>query len=365
MSLLLKALKQAEATSETARQSARAEPDLTLEPQTPTRLEQDWVEPPGLLFGSSGLSPAPPAASRLPRLSLVSATALLATLIAIGYGFYLYIELQPPTAVAASDTTQPAPTPATALPPAMPAALPVAGPTPPPAMLETAPVEPAETVTARAQSAPPLAEPRAATPRATAPASRPALFQPDLGNTLVSRAYQAYQQGNLPLAQQLYTQAAAQRRDADALLGLAAIAATQNRESDAVPLYREVLERDPHNATAQAALLDLLGNTDSSATESRLKMQLDRQPSAHLYQTLGNLYASQQRWPEAQSAYFDALRLAPGNADYAFNLAVSLEQLRQPAAALSYYEKALAFGGAHRFDRAQAEARIQQLQPAR
>ncbi|MDO9635862.1 MAG: tetratricopeptide repeat protein, partial [Thiobacillus sp.] len=146
---------------------------------------------------------------------------------------------------------------------------------------------------------------------------------------------------------------------------LATIASVQNRDAEAQLLYREVLERDPRNATAQGALLDLLGNTDSQAAESRLKLLIERDPSPQLYQTLGNLYAEQGRWSDAQSAYFEAWRAAPGNADYAFNLAVSLDQLRQYPAALTYYEKALASGGAHRFDRAQAEARVRQLKSVR
>jgi len=180
----------------------------------------------------------------------------------------------------------------------------------------------------------------------------------------LNNAYEAYQRGQLDEAHRLYTQAAARERSVDALLGLAVIAGARNRDEEATRLYREVLDRDPRNAAAQAALLDLLGNTDRQATESRLKTLIERSPNPNLQQTLGNLYAEQNRWGEAQTAYYEAFRAAPNNADYAYNLAVSLDRLHQPQAALGYYEKALGLGGTHRFERAQAESRIRQIKAA-
>ena len=103
---------------------------------------------------------------------------------------------------------------------------------------------------------------------------------------------------------------------------------------------------------------------DLVASESRLKTLIAGQPqSAQLHFSVGNQYAHQSRWTEAQAAYFKAYSIDPANADYAFNLAVSLDQLRQKKPALEYYQRALALVDkrAASFDPAQARTRVQEL----
>ena len=123
---------------------------------------------------------------------------------------------------------------------------------------------------------------------------------------------------------------------------LAAIDTRNQNFERAEAHYLKVLELDPRDAYAQAALIGLRGGGDAQQSESRLKTLISQQPdSTALSFTLGNQYASQQRWAEAQQAFFAAFSGDPENADYAYNLAISLDHLRQPRLALEYYQRAL------------------------
>ena len=180
-------------------------------------------------------------------------------------------------------------------------------------------------------------------------------------------AYQALVSGDLQAARQGYAQAVrAEPTNRDALLGLAAIEVRRQDYASAAQLYEQVLTLDPRDATAIGALLGLRGSTDPVQAESRLKTLLAQQPDLPILQFfLGNQYAAQLRWPEAQAAYFNAFAGSPDNADFAFNLAVSLDQLEQHKVALDYYRKALALADEHPgqtlFDRTQATRRIAEL----
>ena len=186
-------------------------------------------------------------------------------------------------------------------------------------------------------------------------------------NPAVMSAYQAFMAGNDASAQSLYWQALrSDPRNIDALLGMAAIAARQGRHNDAGGWYAKVMEIEPRNTVAQAAMVSLLNEADPVTSESRIKNLLAQQPQAgYLHAALGNLYAGQNQWAAAQQAYFDAYHFDTDNAEYAFNLAVSLDHLGKTSLALQYYKEAQALlvnTAASNIDRAQLESRIAQLQ---
>lgn len=184
-------------------------------------------------------------------------------------------------------------------------------------------------------------------------------------NPALAEAYAALQGAQLDHAGRLYSRLlGAEPRNADALLGLAAIAVREGRSDDAAKYYRAILDIDPRHAIAQSGLIALTGRADPLAAESQLKTIIAREPSAYAYFTLGNLYADRSLWAQAQQAYFQAHHLEADNPDYAYNLAVGLEHLSQPGLAARFYRRALELAS-HRnqisFDPARARERIAAL----
>jgi tetratricopeptide (TPR) repeat protein len=264
---------------------------------------------------------------------------------------------------AAASTPAPA-TPATAAPTApQAAAAPAAGPA-------AAPAKPAAGGTASPAPAKPAPAPRA--PRAAAPATSAGdessvsvnRSAPQL-NPQLSAGYAAYQAGDLAKAREAYEQALREEPgNRDAMLGLAAVEMRAQRYDLADGYYQRILRNNPRDAYAQAGALALRAQQiDPVAAESRVKSLIGADPSNVLQFTLGNQYAQQGRWAEAQQAYFRAYAADPENPDVAYNLAVSLDHLRQSALALEYYRKALALAEKRSasFPPEAARGRIQQL----
>jgi tetratricopeptide (TPR) repeat protein len=190
--------------------------------------------------------------------------------------------------------------------------------------------------------------------------------QPPQVDPKVASGYAAYLAGDLATARSDYQ--AALRDDAanrDALLGLAATDIRSGRYEAAEATYLRLLQNDPTDSNAQAGLIALRASRlDPLATESRVKNLLAADPGANvLHFTLGNQFAQQGRWAEAQQAYFKAMAADPDNPDFAFNLAVSLDHLRQSKLAADYYRRAVALAEKHGagFDLAAARTRAAQL----
>lgn len=212
------------------------------------------------------------------------------------------------------------------------------------------------------------------------PASTPTLKEQELGNgdlriersrpshdvvaARLAAAFAAFERGDFALARQGYATVLAKHPlQLDAHLGLGAVALATNQSAEAHEHYARVLAQSPEHPVATAAMFLLEGGKGRYATANRVKMLLDRGLDApYLHFALGNFHAREARWGDAQQAYFAAVTGQPRNADYAFNLAVSLEHLGQRKAALDFYRKALELRGPHStFAAENAAARIAAL----
>lgn len=316
---------------------------------------------------------------RTERARLAVLVALL-SLTVVGMGVYFYLAVfmpwvfspePPPPAPAPTaqtvDSPSPAQAPLAAAAPAvarLPGPLPAASPASP--SVADAPDTIARTLTRgrRAMGTEPGSTARREKDeaRAVRVESHPQRSRPSHAEAL-GEAYRRLSRGDLEGARQAYEAlAVAHPEEAEVWVGLAHIAERQGRRDAAAGYYARALARAPDHAYARARLTSLVVHGAQGETE--LEDWLSRAPSADLFAALGNLYAAQNRWREAQAAYFEAQRLAPDDADHAYNLAVSLEHLGERRAALEYYRRALAAAekrGAS-FDREAAAARAALLE---
>lgn len=157
---------------------------------------------------------------------------------------------------------------------------------------------------------------------------------------LLARGYAAFNKSDYQTAESVYNKVISRdKNNHDALLGLAAIALKQNRNDVAKQIYSKLLVLDPKDSFAKAGLSALINQKNSYLNESQLKIMLREQPDAgHLYFALGNILLNQNRYAEAQTAFFSAWSTNKSNTDYAFNLAVSLDHLGKTENALEFYE---------------------------
>lgn len=139
------------------------------------------------------------------------------------------------------------------------------------------------------------------------------------------QAEQSFQRGDLASSAALWQDIVNDTpQDLDAQLGLASTLAYQGQTTEAMRIYREVqnsstpFESAPHSA---------YGNRES--------------PKAIAAFELGNQYAAQNQWEEAQKSYFEASSMAPNSPEFALNLAISLDRLHLSEQARDHYIRAL------------------------
>ena len=308
---------------------------------------------------------------------------------AVGTVIYFWYQLRPPPSLvnlnppsqaqqaAQAEPGRTAPVAPVAAAPAAQTAIPGLPPAPPknavPPPKPAAPAALAPAAKAPIEESPRLAPrlaPSAISARPAAPPSapeRPVVSRtPAQVNPRIEAGYNAYMAGDLATARGEYEQALRDEpSNRDAVLGLAALDVRSGRYESAEALYLRALATDPRDPQAQAALLALRSSrADPLVTESRVKSMLAAEPEAHVLNfTLGNQFAQQRRWAEAQQEYFKAYSAEPDNADFAYNLAVSLDHLRQGRQALEYYQRAIALAGKRgaSFDLGAAKTRAAQL----
>ena len=366
-----------EIVSEDLAPQQRERPPLEIVPEAPTAKDASRARP------AAAKGQDEPAASRAaarkvfeakfrepnPRMPFYITLAALGAF-AIGTGVYFWYQLRSPPALVNLNPQRPAETlasaapvqsaPAPAVTPSAIAGLPSAPSNSAPSALPAAP--------ARAPvEAPPEAPRLAPAPRTVEPRASVTRSAPEI-HPKVASGYAAYMAGDLATARADYEQALREEpTNRDALLGLAALDVRAERYESAEALYLRLLQADPRDVEAQAALIALRsGRSDPLATESRVKLLLAADPGAHaLNFALGNQLASQNRWAEAQREYFKAYTAEPDNADFAYNLAVSLDHLRQPRQALDYYQRAILLADKHGASFALEAARARAVELAR
>lgn len=191
------------------------------------------------------------------------------------------------------------------------------------------------------------ARPGATTPAQASAASR----EPDIRITRrkpaplvdidVKRGYEALQAGRYGEARGAYEQAL--KRDGalrDALIGLAWSLEGLEDHQGAQAALRRLLELYPRDAEALAAQYLIGGGNPGDAARFRQLAERSER-NAPLHFALGVIHAEQGRWGEARLAFERAATLEPGQPDYLYNFALSLDRLGQGPEAMRQYVKAL------------------------
>jgi Flp pilus assembly protein TadD len=158
----------------------------------------------------------------------------------------------------------------------------------------------------------------------------------------VMRGYKALSQNQFSQAREAYSQVLTNNpTQRDALLGIAYAHHALGNTDQALSTLRRLVELYPRDSDGMSALY-LIGGGDLVAEETRFKQLLDRSEyPAAVHYTLGVIHFEQRRFGEAERAFSRASSLSPTQPDYAYNLALTLDQLGRSREAARQYVVAL------------------------
>jgi len=187
--------------------------------------------------------------------------------------------------------------------------------------------------------------------------------QADPVSLLLDEAWLAYEAGEFERSDKAYEKVLGmEKNNRDALLGRGAIALGNKSFGQAKKFYLALLEINPRDPDAISALTNLaqsnntalnklgknqagqseIENEQATKSEKYLKSLLqENEQSAVLNFSLGSVYARQSRWKLAQEHFFKAWANDNNNPGYAYNLAVSLDQMGKAKEAKQFYQESL------------------------
>jgi len=137
-------------------------------------------------------------------------------------------------------------------------------------------------------------------------------FSPFDAQSLIEKADEAMEKGDLQKALAIYTEADIKApKDAETLFKMGYVLAQQNRDDEALDRYREALEVDPDNIyvhQAMASLYRKMGEFASARNHlNALLMINDKNPIT--YYNYGNLLVDMKHFDEAKEMYKKAIEL--------------------------------------------------------
>jgi tetratricopeptide (TPR) repeat protein len=162
-------------------------------------------------------------------------------------------------------------------------------------------------------------------------------------SSLLNNAWNSWHEGDVVAAERDYRSVLEkQPSNRDALIGMLVVTQSQpSTQARAEEIAMRLNELYPNDEEVSALTANVQGTTAKNS-ESKLKNQIQKEPNnASSFYQLGIFYANEKRWSEAQSVFFKAVTLDPGQPEYLANLAISYDQLGKAGLAADMYQRAL------------------------